>query len=139
MKTKELIRQLQKEDPSGEEEVCVGNRDIHFVERLPAFYDGPLQVLIWKDDEIVGAKITQEGYKIRIHTKDIESLIDDKPDIPVEFDGLSINYYKNGINKLRREAVKFWEDFIENHPNNNNMEYYKKLIEDGKKFLEEDK
>jgi hypothetical protein len=32
MKTKEVIRQLQKQDPSGELEVCVNNEDIFFIE-----------------------------------------------------------------------------------------------------------
>ncbi len=76
MKTKELIRLLQEADPTGEEEACVGNVDIHFVEALPAYYDGALQVL--KRDEskspyynIVGGKYVRSGTKVVIHTLSI--------------------------------------------------------------------
>ncbi len=58
MKTKELIRQLQREDPSGELECCVDNSDIFFVEHLPAYYDGCLEVLVRdKSSELKGEHI----------------------------------------------------------------------------------
>lgn len=90
MKTKELIRQLQENDPTGEEECCVGNADIHFVESLPAYYDGCLQVL--KRDEaneyynIIGAKYTCRGRKVKIHTLSISDALFNDKDLPVEFD-----------------------------------------------------
>ena len=49
MKTKELIKELQELDPTGETEVVCGCGDIYFVEELPAYYDGRLGVLI-KDE-----------------------------------------------------------------------------------------
>jgi hypothetical protein len=71
MKTKELIRLLQEQDPSGELECCVYNVDIHCVECLPAFYDGSLQVL--KRDHsknpyynVIGAAYVDQGHKIVI-------------------------------------------------------------------------
>ena len=78
MKTKELIRQLQDADPSGEIEVCVGNVDIHFVERLEAYYDGTLQVLTRdetrKGYKIVGGKYKRTGSKINLHTLSISDV-----------------------------------------------------------------
>ena len=75
MKTKELIRQLQEADPSGEEEVCVDNVDIHFIETLPAYYDGKSQVLIRDRDcqyyNITGAKYRRNGLKVQIHSLSI--------------------------------------------------------------------
>ena len=67
MKTKELIRQLQEIDPSGDEECCIGNADIHFVDKLPAYYDGTLQILK-RDDEgnIIGGEFKKYGSKIVI-------------------------------------------------------------------------
>ena len=46
MKSKELIRLLQEEDPSGEVEVCVQNFDILGIHTEPAYWDGSLQVLM---------------------------------------------------------------------------------------------
>lgn len=80
MKTKELIRLLQEADPSGEEEVCVGNVDIHFVEKLPAYYDGALQVLERDESKspyynIVGGKYVRSGHKVKIHTLSISDAL----------------------------------------------------------------
>lgn len=53
MKTKELIRRLQEEDPTGELEVTVGKTDIYFIQTLPGYYDGCYQVLK-RDQELEG-------------------------------------------------------------------------------------
>jgi len=89
MKVKELIRQLQEADPTGEIEACVGNIDIHFVSREPAYYDGSLQIL--KRDpartgrcyDICGAEITNEGHKIQINTLSVRGAIWEDPELPV--------------------------------------------------------
>jgi len=49
VKTKDLIAQLQREDPSGELECCVGNEDIYLVERLPSYYDGDLKFALERE------------------------------------------------------------------------------------------
>lgn len=109
MKTKELIRQLMKADPTGEEEVCVGNTDIHFVERLAAYYDGPLQVLERDEDcefyNIVGARYKRTGYKVNIFTLSICDAILNTPEIPVDYSELSatqIEATKKAHDDLRR-------------------------------------
>lgn len=90
MKTKELIRRLQEEDPTGEVECCVGNVDIHFVSSEPAYWDGPLQVLV-RDPakapyyDIVGAKYVKSGSKIQIHCLSITDAIGNADEhFPVE-------------------------------------------------------
>lgn len=111
MKTKEMIRQLQKADPSGEEEVCVGNSDIHFVELLPAYYDGKLQVLV-RDEKtkfynIVGAKILSSGSKVKIHTLSIKDAIWNNHDLPIDYSDLSEENaarYQQYYDKIREEA-----------------------------------
>jgi len=78
MKTKELIKRLQEEDPSGELECCVGNEDIYFIEKLPAFYDGPLQILHRSNKpgyNIIGATIAFNGYKIQLQTLSVKDVI----------------------------------------------------------------
>lgn len=87
MKTKELIRLLQIEDPTGEAECCIDNADILCVERMPAYYDGRLEVLIRDPSlpyyNVVGAKITGSGVKVNIHRHSIEDALYDDPDLPV--------------------------------------------------------
>ena len=90
MKTLELIRLLQEADPTGEAECCVDNEDIHFLEVLPGYWDGRLQVftrdpaLTGKCFDIVGAKITAAGTKIKIRHLSIEDLLQDNPEMPVD-------------------------------------------------------
>ena len=93
MKVKELIRQLQEADPTGEIEACVGNIDIHFVSREPAYYDGRLEVLT-RDPartgrcyDICGAEIRSDGDKVQIHILSIQQAIWENPDLPVVSDG----------------------------------------------------
>ena len=90
MKTSELIRQLQEADPNDEAECCVDNEDIHFLEVIPAYYDGRLQVftrdlaLTGKSFDIVGAKITSAGTKIKIRHCSIADVLMDNPEMPVD-------------------------------------------------------
>ena len=90
MKTRELIAQLNECDPTGELEVCIGNVDIHFVGKEPAYYDGCLQVL--KRDEaceyynIIGAEFRSGGFKIVINELNIADALLNNPEMPVTFD-----------------------------------------------------
>jgi len=116
MKTKELIRQLQEADPSGEIEVCCGNEDIHFVETLEAYYDGKLQVL--KRDpsktcyNIIGAKVTTRGCKVQIHSHSIRDAISNNPDLPIEYDleDYMIPEYKKSYDEWREEVKSIKEE-----------------------------
>ena len=113
MKTKELIRQLQEADPSGELECCVGNADIFFVDVEPAYWDGCLQVL--KRDpakapyyDVVGAKYTSKGNKVVVRPLSIRDAILDDENLPVEFDvGDSWQErYQQFVQKHREETKK---------------------------------
>lgn len=76
MKTRELIRLLQESDPSGELEACVGNVDICYVCREPAYYDGKLQVLEYDGEgRVVGGKYVREGSKVTLHVMSINDAI----------------------------------------------------------------
>jgi hypothetical protein len=117
MKTKELIRQLQEADPSGEIECCVNNADIHFVNVEPAYWDGCLQVL--KRDEtnpyynIIGAKYTSKGDKVVIRPLSISDAVFENQDLPVEFEGLNPDReagYKKRLDERRRQTEEISND-----------------------------
>lgn len=85
MQTKELIAELLRADPTGDGEVCVANKDIHFIKRDPAYYDGCLERLIKNlDGDVISGRITAVGAKIDIVVKSIEDCILDNPDFPVD-------------------------------------------------------
>lgn len=114
MKTKKLIALLQEEDPSGELDVCVGNVDIHFVERLPAYYDGSLQVLERDEDckyyNITGGRYVRAGEKVNIHTLSITDAISnaagrEKP-FPVDYSELSSDQAE--ATKKAHDGLREW-------------------------------
>lgn len=89
MKTRELIEALKKEDPSGELEVVAGGTPIYFASREPAYYDGPLQMLVIDETKrpyycIAGYKVTQRGEKVKLHLMDIDLCMLDALDLPVD-------------------------------------------------------
>lgn len=108
MKTKELIRLLQLEDPSGDLEVNVGGDDIYFVERLPGYYDGAYSILQRDDSkkpfwDITGITVTRSGQKVEIHTMPIRDLVSDMPDAIIILDDslndMQKDYYAAKVKK----------------------------------------
>lgn len=114
MKTKRLIELLQKADPEGEAECCVGNQDIFTVYPEPAYWDGRLQVL--KRDEsnpyynVIGAQITGAGTKISIRTLSIEDAIFENPELPVEIVHTQPERYQAAITAWREESRRIIND-----------------------------
>lgn len=113
MKTKELIRQLQEIDPTGEIECCVDNADIFFLERIPAYYDGCLEVLqrdeACKYYNIIGAEIRSGGDKVKIRTLSIEDALWNDPDLPIKFSEYSERHSAKWVEKVRQEVREFNE------------------------------
>lgn len=118
MKTKELIRQLQEADPSGELDCCIGTTsDIYFVERLPAYYDGTQEILI-RDPKIkdryniVGGIFTGDGVKICIQSYSIEdALWDADGNFPIKY--IKCSYPKEKVGKIKKEIKQFLKDHKE--------------------------
>jgi hypothetical protein len=130
MKTKDLINLLQKEDPSGELECCVGNEDIYLIEKLPAFYDGPLQILHRSDNpgyNVIGATIAFNGYKIQIQTLSVQDVISNAVDTDYDVDikvDCENERAQNFIDKWYEEArqlKKETDDWYEEYKLKNNV------------------
>jgi hypothetical protein len=121
MKTKELIRRLQAEDPSGEEEVTVMGCDIYFLSTEPGYYDGCYQRL--RHDpakapyyDIVGADYIGSGLKVVIHTYSISDLLLDNPEAPVGFIDVSHpEWYEQSVEKRRNEVRQMHQDLESGH------------------------
>jgi len=125
LKTKELIRQLQEADPSGELECAIGgNVDIISVYALPAYYDGYLEILERDHSKdpyynICGAIITGEGSKVRIDPYSVEDAIFDNVDLPVKIIGDSNNIRRKGIEKYREKAKQIYKEIEDQRKNKN--------------------
>lgn len=113
MKTKELIRLLNIEDPSGDMEVCVENIDIFYIETLPSYYDGPQEILIRDSKlepyyDITGGIINYKGKKIVIKTLSLESVVFEDPTAPIEIKGIGDkSRIRKKINKWKEESLKW--------------------------------
>ena len=114
MKTKEVIRLLQEADPTGEEEVSVGNQDVYDVRKEPAYWDGCQQILIRDESlncyNVIGAKYTSEGSKIVISPMSIDRAVWENPDLPVEFEGDLAQDYQERVKKYRKQVRDFDEE-----------------------------
>lgn len=133
MKTKEVIKLLQEADPTGEEEVCVNNVDIFFIEKLLAYYDGSSQVLIRNNNRIIGAKYKRSGWKIQIVTHSISSVVETDPDAFIDYSELPTD---------RQEKVKIAHDklreFVRDVDNKAEFEIFGKWVRSKAEALTED-
>lgn len=103
MTTRELIAELQKMDPSGETQVCVGNHAIWYLDDVQFYYDGTLQMLeLYDNGRPKSARFASDGRKIRIRTLSIENAIWDNPDMPVAGGG---EYEQESVRKWRIERL----------------------------------
>ncbi len=124
MKTKDLIKELQNSDPSGELEVCIDKcQDIWDVQTLPAYYDGPVETL-QKDPtvetyDIIGIHIKTRGTKISLNTYNLEDYIMDHYDnldkikITFDYEPAPNDYMLELIEKYKKKAIKFEQDLKE--------------------------
>jgi hypothetical protein len=113
MKTKELIRQLQEADPSGEEECTIYGEDIVFVSPEPAYWDGCYTTFTGHAGS-GKIKIHANGNKIRIHTYGYEDALLDNPETVVEYDSeYAKERMEKHIEKCREECKRIDADIEE--------------------------
>lgn len=109
MKTKELIELLQKADPDGNTDVTIGNAPISYVDRLPAYYDGRLQRIIYDANNVprVGV-LCSGGDKLVIHYRSISDCLSDNPFMTVvrEGGGELQDHERSWVELERTETIK---------------------------------
>lgn len=108
MKTKDLIKQLQAIDSTGELEVVSGQCDIHFANLEPAYYDGKLVTLIRDKSkepyyDVVGIKVSSIGNKINLHLMGPEDVIVDDWTAKIDLSDCHMNF---DVSAMRQEGYK---------------------------------
>ena len=86
MKSKDLIAELLKQDPTGEAEVVIGGQDIWCLQKCAMYYDGTPHLLKRdpNDSENVIGYSVRRGYehgKIELKLKDMDAFIADTVEI----------------------------------------------------------
>lgn len=110
MKTKKLIELLMEADPSGEAECCIDNCDITFVDPLPGYYDGRLEILERDvNNYIIGGKISASRKKVKIHYMSLMDAISDYPELPIDLSESNDNgkFYEKTVEIWREKAKQF--------------------------------
>jgi hypothetical protein len=121
MTTKELIEILQKEDPSGEGHVRIGDGIIRGAESKEGYWDGPYSYLEKdKNGDMVWVESTH-NYKVDIHTMDMFDFVERyngdwkevKNHIKVEFDYLDGGERKERFLKSVKEQCDECKEMID--------------------------
>jgi hypothetical protein len=80
MKTKDLIKELQEADPSGESQVEIGNGGaLYGVQRLPGYYDGWGEYIV-RDENGEKYFLDYKNDKVRLYWWDLKEYIFDRLD-----------------------------------------------------------
>lgn len=110
MKAKELIKQLNAIDPTGEIEVFSDGGDIHYADALPWFYDGKPGILI-KDEARTGYNVigirqinVKDGNKVYLKSLSLEDLAYENYDSDKEFIVEGDDAFKERYSKYCEEA-----------------------------------
>ncbi len=103
MKTSDLIKKLQEQDPSGQLDVVVSGQPISCVQNLPGYYDGRFLRKIYENDKLVGAKYCAKDRKIELYTWDLDSALLDNPDLPV--DCSEATHYESRVQQMRLDNI----------------------------------
>lgn len=114
MKSKELIAELQKLDPTGEIEVVGSSGDIYFAEVQPAYWDGRLAILIRDKEErkrgwyhVKGMKFISSGKKIVLNEMNMKDVIWDQDMNAMIFEFDSEGTEKAIRPKLEEEQARY--------------------------------
>ena len=134
MKTRELIEQLQKEDPSGELHVRINGMMPIFAEKKLGYYDGSYQYL--DGDKII---ISTQGEKVDINTLDLETWVWEHFndwESKIEFKHYNqdtVNELKIRLSKIAAEASEFDKHSVQEFSN-----FIMDKIKEGYKVIQED-
>ena len=114
MKTKDLIKALQEEDPSGEMECVVGNHSVVGVWTDPAYWDGCMQV-VERDPatQRYKARITSSGHKVVLWVMGAIDVIENYPEAEVKIEVGNAEKqadYEKMIENARRTIRKIERD-----------------------------
>ena len=112
MKTKELIRQLQEADPSGELEVAINGDDIAPTYSISKNEEGNrwyhINVEYDEKDRPISMVWRKGQASVFIHTDDTEMIVTCYPDIDITFEGFDdyerIEWYNEAIARWREEG-----------------------------------
>jgi hypothetical protein len=117
MKTKDFIKLLQEEDPTGECHIRINGEPIWFLESKPGYWDGPYNYLKRNDKEYFWVQST-ESDKIDVRTMDMFSFCEwykgdweqVKKHIKVEYSYLDKGKRKKDfIDKFKQKCWEFNE------------------------------
>lgn len=105
MKTNDLIKLLQKEDPDNICDVCVGNHPVYFVESQPYYYDGRQEFVERQDGLPIRGGYPSGTRKIKIHYDTLEDALLDNPNMELDLSGIT---YEGKVDDRHQQHIDQW-------------------------------
>lgn len=120
MKSKVLIAKILELDPTGEVECSIGNCDIYYLDRLPAYYDGRLQVLKYDESKapyynVIGGEYRSSGSKIALKELSFSDALRNDDKFEIDYSNLhataeSLQRYKEADDAIRKSSTRLHSD-----------------------------
>jgi hypothetical protein len=138
MKTKDFIKMLQEEDPSGEGYLRIGDGNpITFMTQKEGYWDGPYSYIEQGEDGKPIWVQTTKGYKVDVYTMDLYDFAERfqgnweemKKHIKVEYTYLDGGKSEEGFMKVAEKECKEYKDMKDKFYE----EGYKDMVENAKK------
>lgn len=116
MKVKELVKLLEDIDPSGELTVAVGNAQITYIDRLPAYYDGKLQKIVFDEGHNPRIGIyCSGGEKVVINYTTIQDALHINPFMTIISDNGKPPHNETWIGTTVKESLELMNELAEKH------------------------
>lgn len=113
MKTSDLITLLQKLDPDGNIDVCIGNAPITDCTKNASYYDGKKQKILYDSHNIpLVGMLCSSGYKINLMRISISDCIEQNPFFTVirEDHQPVPSYEQSWIDVARSDSLKLYNE-----------------------------
>ena len=120
MKTKDFIKMLQEEDPSGECHVRLNGDPIWFAEQKAGYWDGPYNYIKKGKDGKYTWIASTKGHKVDIHTMDLFDFAERfkgnweemKKHIKIEYDYLDDGEREKGFMKMAEKECDEYNEIL---------------------------
>lgn len=137
MKTKDFIKMLQEEDPSGECHLRLNGNPIYHVEQKEGYWDGPYNYFEKDKDGKLTWVASTKGHKVDVYTMDLYDFAERyrgdwgemKKHIRVEYTYLDDGKSEKGFMKTAEKECKEYKDMKDKFYE----EGYKDMVENAKK------
>jgi hypothetical protein len=107
MKTSELIKLLQKEDPDDQCFVCIDNHPVSGVGSMAYYWDGRLESVVRDENHLpIKAGYPSGVRKMKIFYDSLEEALMDNPNVELDLSGIT---YNGTVSERHMASIESWK------------------------------